>query len=590
MLKLFKHLKKIDLFYIALIIGLIVMQIWLELTMPDYTAQLTQLIAKENTIAGSLKMKDIWFNGGLMLLCAFGAMSAMVLAGLLTARLAANLSFTLRSELMNQVTSFSSVEMNHFTTPSLITRTTNDIAQVQIFVAMGLQLLIKAPITALWAILKLSNSSLDWTLATLSVVVAIVTVMVTLVVISLPKFKIIQKLTDDLNEKTRENVTGVRVVRAFNAESYQSNKFEGVNTEITKTNLFTSRALGLMTPFMMFCMNTLTILIYWIGARLVNEAMLPDKPIVIGNMMAYTQVAMHVVMSFMFLVMVFIILPRTTVSANRIREVLNTKPVIKDGQNTMAQKDAGSIEFKNVSFSYTNNLNHTAIHEINLKIKPGETVAIIGSTGSGKSTLVNLLTRFYDVTSGEILVNGKNVKDYPLDELNQHISIATQKAILFSGDVKKNITYGDAYDENRFKQAVELAQANFIYELEGQENANVAQGGTNFSGGQKQRLAIARCLYKNADIYVFDDSFSALDYRTDMLVRKGINEKYQDKTIIIVAQRIGTIRQADQIIVLDQGRIVGIGKHEELLQNCSVYKDIALSQLSLEELSVKEAF
>lgn len=534
-------------------------------------------------------MRDIWENGKMMLLLTFGTITAMICTSLLTSRISSNWAYSLRRALTDKVATFSNAEMNKFTTPSLITRTTNDVVQVQNFASMVLHLLIKAPITAVWAILKISNSSLDWTLAVFSFVLAILIVVITLVVIALPKFKKIQKLTDDLNDVTRENVSGVRVVRAFNAEQYQNKKFEKVNNEITKTNLFTSRTMGILSPFMMFSMNTLTIVIYIIGARLINEAALVDKSTVLGNMSAYTQLAMHVVMSFMLLIMIFIILPRTSVAANRISQVLNTNPAIKDGDGIDEINNPDSIEFKNVSYSYSDDLDHLALSNLNFKVKPGETVAIIGSTGSGKTTLVNLITRFYDVTSGEILVNGNNVKDYPIEELNKQISLAPQKAVLFSGDVKKNIIYGSDYDEERFNKVKSISQANFIDELDGKENAFVAQGGTNFSGGQKQRLSIARCLYKEADIYIFDDSFSALDYRTDMLVRKGINDQYNDKTIIIVAQRIGTIRQADQIIVMDEGRIVGIGKHEDLLNSCEVYKDIALSQLSQEELELKEA-
>jgi len=589
MLKLFKNLKFIDYLFLILVIALVVMQVWLELKMPDYTSKLTELIAYEGVTPGTLKMKDIWYNGGMMLLCAFFAMVAMMLASFFTANLSANISYSLRKELMEKVTTFSNVEMNKFTTPSLITRTTNDVFQIQMFAAMGIQFLIKSPVMALWAILKISNTSLDWMLATFCFVAAVLIVVITLVLIVLPKFKKIQKLTDDLNDITRENISGVRVIRAFNAEDYQNAKFEKVNENVTRTNLFTSRTLGIMQPFMMLCMNSLTVVIYLIGAKLINEAELVNKATVLGNMTAYTQVAMHVVMSFMFLVVIFVILPRTVVAAKRISEVLNTTPIIQDGEDKSKETIRGSIEFNNVTFSYTNDLNHAALIDISFKVNPGETVAIIGATGSGKTTLINLISRFYDATAGEIKINGRNIKDYKIEELNKRISLATQKAVLFSGDVKKNVTYGANYDEERFNKVVNLAQASFIYDLECKKNATVAQGGTNFSGGQKQRLAIARCLYKDADIYIFDDSFSALDYKTDMLVRKGINENYKDKTKIIVAQRIGTIRQADKIIVLDEGIIVGIGKHDELLKNCSVYKEIALSQLSSEELNVKEA-
>lgn len=588
MIRIFKYVKKINILYLLIAIALIVLQVYFELKIPDYTQKLMQAISSEQIIPGSLKMKDILVNGGLMLLCALGTMIAMIIGSFITSRLAAETSYTLRNAVMTKVTSFSNAEVNKFTTPSLITRTTNDIVQVQNFVGMGIQLLFKAPIMALWAMLKISNTSLDWTFATLCFVVAIVGVVITLVIVVLPKFKKIQKLTDDLNDVTRENVSGVRVVRAFNAEKYQNTKFEKVNNEITKTQLFTSRALSVMTPVMTLCMSALTVVIYWMGAGLINNADMASKSEVLGNMGAFTQLAMNVIMSFILLVMIFIILPRTSVSAKRINEVLDTEPSIKDGKSLTKADNNGTVEFKNVSFSYSNNLEHATLTNINFKANKGETIAIIGSTGAGKTTLVNLINRFYDVTEGEVLVNGKNVKDYQLTELNKHISIATQKAVLFSGDIKKNITYGDTFVQERFNKAVEVAQANFINELEEKENSSVSQNGTNFSGGQKQRISIARCLYKEADIFIFDDTFSALDYRTDMMVRKAINEKYSDKTIFIVAQRIGTIRQADQIIVLDNGQIVGIGKHEDLLETCEVYKDIALSQLSEDELNNKE--
>jgi len=590
MIKLLKHFKKIDVLYIFLIIGLIVFQTWLDMTMPDYTSQLIKLISMGQGEDNILNMSDIWYNGGMMLLCAFGSMAAMVVNGFFIARMASDWSFELRRELITKVTTFSNAEINEFTTPSLITRTTNDVVQVQNFAAMGFQFMIKAPVTAVWAILKLSSTSIEWTQATFAVVVAILVVMISLVLVSLPRFKKIQKLTDDLNDVTRENISGVRVVRAFNAEKFQNNKFEVVNKQVTKNNLFVSRAMGIMQPFMMLSMNGLTVAIYVIGAFLINrETGYIEKATVLGNMGSYTQVAMQVVMSFMFLVMIIFMLPRTTVSANRINEVLKKQPKIKDGLSNKEANVKGSIEFKNVSFSYVDDINHKAIDNVSFKVKPGETIAIIGSTGAGKTSLVNLLNRFYDVIEGEVLINGKNVKDYKLEDLNAVVSLATQKAVLFSGDVKKNITYGDTFDQARFDKAVKLAQASFIYELEGGIEAPVAQGGTNFSGGQKQRLSIARTLYKDADIFVFDDTFSALDYRTDMMVRKGIAEELKDKTIVIVAQRIGTIRQADQIIVLNDGKIAGIGKHEDLLKNNEVYRDIALSQLSEDELVVKEA-
>ncbi len=588
MLKLFKYLKKRNYLFLIVAVGLIVLQVWLDLTFPDYTAKLTTLIAMESKVPGSLKISDIWYNGGMMLLCAAGSILAAIACGFFTSRIAADWSESLRNELFNKINSFSNAEMNKFTVPSLITRTTNDVGHIQTFTAIGVQLLIKAPITAVWAILKISNKSMEWTLAIGITVGIIAVVVVLLTVFVVPKFKKIQKLTDDLNDVTRENVSGVRVIRAFNAEDYQADKFEIVNNNVMKNQLFTGRMMGIILPFMQLTMNGLTIAIFWIGAYLINKAQIFDKAVVFGNMTAFTQLAMQVVMSFMILVMVFLILPRTIVAANRIKEVLKTNPSIKDGKNAKKNEINEAInivEFKNVSFSYNDDLSHSALINLDFKVKKGETVAIIGATGSGKTTLISLLSRYYDATSGEVLINGKNVKDYSLDDLNSLISIATQKAVLFNGNIKENITYGaKEFEQDRFNKAIEVSQSSFINELEEKEHSHVAQGGTNFSGGQKQRLSIARCLYKDSDILIFDDTFSALDYKTDMLVRKGIKENYRDKTTFIVAQRIGTIRYADKIIVIDEGRIQGIGTHDELMKNCDVYRSIGLSQLSKEEL------
>ena len=589
MIKLLKHLKKRDLPFLLGTVALIVVQVWLDLTMPDYTAKLTTLIAMESKMPGSMAMSDIVYNGGMMLLCAVGSVAAAIICSLFTSNIASDWAYSLRDVLFNKVTSFSNTEINKFTTPSLITRTTNDVVQCQTFMAMGVQFLIKAPITAIWAVLKISNTSIEWTTATAGIVVMVIVLVTFLIIFAVPKFKIIQKLTDDLNDITRENVSGVRVIRAFNAEKYQADKFDKVNTAIMKNQLFTSRSLGLMQPFMQLALNGLTVIIYWIGAYLINEALLENKATVLGNMTAFTQLAMQVVMSFMMLVVIFVILPRAMVAAKRIREVLDTKPSIQDGHAASKTDDRGTVEFKNVTFSYSNDINHPSVSNISFKANKGETIAIIGPTGSGKTTLMSLLCRYYDTTSGEIYVNGRNVKDYKLQELNDCISIATQKAVMFSGDIKKNVTYGaKGFDADRFKKAIEVSQSSFIYDLEGKENAPVAQGGTNFSGGQKQRLSIARCLYKDSDILIFDDTFSALDYKTDMLVRKGINENFKDKTVFIVAQRIGTIRHADKIIVLDGGNVQGIGTHDELMENCPVYQSIALSQLSQDELDGKE--
>lgn len=586
MLKLLKFLEKKDYFLVVLLIGFIVTQVWLDLTLPDYTKELTQAISTETAT-----MEIVWKNGGMMLLCAVGSMACAMASVFCCSKIAADFSRNLRTNLFDKVMSFSNKEMNAFSTPSLITRTTNDVVQIQMFIAMGLQMLIKAPILAIWAICKISSTRIEWTIAALIAVFIIIIVVIVLVSLCLPKFRLIQKLTDKLNDSTRENITGVRVVRAFNAEDYQENKFKKANDEITKINLFTSRGMGLLNPVMTICMNGLTLAIYWIGAVLINQISLTsiesmkERAELFANMSIFTQYAIQVVMAFMMLIMIFIVLPRTLVSAKRINEVLDTDLSIKDGSNDNVE-NKGTIEFKNVSFSYSND-DHYTLSDLNFKINKGETVAIIGATGSGKSTVLNLLNRYYDVTKGEILVDGVNVKDYKEELLRNKIAIANQKAVLFKGDVKENITYGfkDISDDDpKINKSIEIAHADFINEIEDGIHHSVSQGGTNFSGGQKQRISIARTIFKDSEILAFDDSFSALDYKTDYLVRKSIKENLSDRTIIIVAQRIGTIKNADKIIVLDDGRISGIGTHEELIKNNPVYKEIALSQLSKEEL------
>ncbi|MGN1222805.1 MAG: ABC transporter ATP-binding protein [Christensenellales bacterium] len=587
MFSLFKNLKVKDIFLILISVGLIVVQVWLELKMPDYTAQLTTLVQSE-----SATISEVWKNGGLMLACAAGSLLAAVICSILISNVASSFSMTLREKLFNQITNFSDAEMKKFSVPSLITRTTNDVMQVQNFMAMGVQLLFKAPIMAVWAICKISTTNIKWTTAVLISVVIIVICVSILISVCFPRFKKIQKLTDDLNNVVRENVSGVRVVRAFNAENYQEQKFEKVNNDITKNNLFTSRAMGFMSPIMTLVMNGLTLAIYWIGALLINDIALTglvaieERIAVIGNMTAFTQYALQVIMAFMMLIMIFIILPRTVVSGNRIAEVLKTAPSIKSGNSKIDDEKRGEVEFRNVSFAYSDSReDEMALKNISFKVEKGQTLAIIGATGSAKTTLINLIPRFYDATNGEVLVNGKNVKEYNEKELRDTISIASQKAVLFKGSVKENITYGsDVIDYDKINEVIEISQSNFIFDLDKGLDSEVAQGGTNFSGGQKQRLSIARALYKDADIMIFDDTFSALDYKTDMLIRKSIKKNLSDKTVIIVAQRIGSIKDADKIIVLDDGEIVGEGTHLELLKNCKIYKDIALSQLSKEEL------
>lgn len=593
MLSLFKNLKKRDLFILLVCAGLIVLQVWLELKMPDYTAKLTTIV-QSGTKTGTASMDDVWKNGALMLACAGGSLVSAVLCSVLISRVASSFSKTLREKLFAKISTFSIAEMKRFSVSSLITRTTNDVMQMQNFTAMGIQLLIKAPVMAIWAICKISATNLQWTLAVVISVAVIVVCVIVLVSVALPRFRKIQRLTDEINNVTRESVSGVRVVRAFNAEDYQENKFENVNDKITKNHLFTSRAMGLMSPVMTLIMNGLTLAIYFIGALLINEivfkgditALIIERGEVVGQMTAFTQYAMQVVMSFMMLIIIFIILPRTAVSGNRIAEVLKTSPSIVGADKPVQTEKSGEIKFRDVSFTYEDaNNKEMALSNISFKVKKGETLAIIGATGSAKSTLINLIPRFYDVTSGEVLVDGINVKDYPEIQLRDKISYASQKAVLFKGTIKDNIVYGsEIIDNDKIEKALEISQADFVNDLEKRLEAPVAQGGTNFSGGQKQRLSIARAIYKDAEIIIFDDTFSALDYKTDMLVRKSIKENLKDKTVIIVAQRIGTIKEADKILVLDEGKIVGQGKHEELLKNCPLYKEIALSQLSKEEL------
>lgn len=583
---IFKNLKARDWVFIVICASLVVLQVWLDLTMPDYTQKLTASVS-----SGAVSMDVVKENGFKMLMCAFGSMASAIVCGFFAAQVAANIAKTLRQKLFSHVMKFGNAEINKFSTPSLITRTTNDVVQVQMLVAMGLQMVIKAPVLAVWAMLKISNTSIEWTTAVIICVAIILVTIGSLVAVVYPRFKKIQELTDDLNDKARENISGVRVVRAFNAEEYQETKFEKANLAITKNHLFTFRMLGIMMPILTTCMSGLTLAIYWIGAYLINQAEVSERATLIGNMTAFTQYALQVVMAFIMLVAIFIIFPRTMVSVKRIGKVLKTKSSINYKDELVKTNKKGEIEFKNVSFSYNDSAS-PCIKNLNFKINSGETFAIIGATGTGKSTLINLIPRFYDVTEGEVLINGVNIKEYPEKQIESLVSIAPQKAILFMGDIKSNITYGASDNleniDDRIKRAIEVSKADFVNELEKGLESEVAQGGTNFSGGQKQRLSIARAVFKDSEIMIFDDTFSALDYKTDMLVRKGLKEKLSDTTVIIVAQRIGTIKNADKILVLHDGEMVGLGKHEELLKTCPIYKEIALSQLSEDELSGKE--
>ena len=586
MFKLLKSFRKKEWLITIVSVCLIVMQVWLELKMPDYMSKVTILVQTEGS-----KMSDILINGGYMLLCAFGSLVGAVIVGYLIAILSAGFSKKLRGKLFRKVEEMSMSEVNDFSTNSLITRTTNDITQVEMFVGFGLQLLIKAPVTAIWAITKILNKSWEWSMVTAVAVVILLVVIGILTIIVLPKFKIVQKLTDKLNEVTRENLTGIRVVRAFNAEDYQEKKFKNVNDDLTNLQLFNQKSMSIMSPVMYLIMYMLTLIIYFIGAYLIKDAMMADKIALFGDMVVFSSYAMQIIMSFLMLAMIFMILPRAQVSASRINEVLDTDISVKDG-NVETKKEVGTIEFKNVSFKYPD-AEEYVLRNISFKANKGDTVAFIGSTGSGKSTLVNLVVRFYDVTEGEILVDGINIKDYKLEYLYKLIGYVPQKAVMFNGTVYSNIAYGEAKEvitDKAVKEAAKVAQADdFVSKMDDGYTSHIAQGGTNVSGGQKQRLAIARAIAKNPEIYIFDDSFSALDYKTDAVLREELKKYMKDATSLIVAQRIGTIMNADKIIVLDNGTSVGVGTHEELLKSCEVYKEIALSQLSKEELDNAKA-
>lgn len=581
MSKLIKNFKKKDWLIIIVSIALIVMQVWFELKMPDYMSKVTVLVQTEGS-----KMSDILKNGGYMLMCAFVSLVGAVIVGYLIALLASGFSRNLRSKLFRKVEDMSMSEIKEFSPNSLITRTTNDITQVEMFIGFGLQLLIKAPITAVWAITKILNKSWEWSMVTAVAVVILLLVIGILTIIVMPKFKIVQKLTDKLNEVTRENLMGIRVVRAFNAEEYQQEKFQNVNNSLTNLQLFNQKAMSIMAPVMYLVMYMLTLVIYFIGAYLIKDALMADKIALFGDMVVFSSYAMQIIMSFLMLAMIFMILPRAQVSASRINEVLDTRLSVIDG-NVTNKDEVGTVEFRNVSFKYPD-AEEYVLKNISFKANKGDTVAFIGSTGSGKSTLVNLIVRFYDVTDGEIIIDGVNIKDYKLEYLYKLIGYVPQRAVMFNGTVNSNINYGEAMEEISDKKIVEaarVAQADeFISKMDDGYESHVAQGGTNVSGGQKQRLAIARSIAKNPEIYIFDDSFSALDYKTDAVLRSELKKYTKDATSLIVAQRIGTIMNADKIIVLDNGESVGVGTHKELLKSCEVYKQIALSQLSKEEL------
>ena len=582
MFKLFRYLKWIDYLYVFLILGLVVLQVWLDLELPNYMANIIKYL-QEPEMAN--RVNKILINGGYMLACAVGSLLSAVIVNFFVAKISARLSASLRFALYGKVESFSLTELNKFSTASLITRTTNDINNIQMLIAMGTQSLIKAPIMAVWAIVTIVGKSWQWSVVTAGAVVALIIITLIVFFFAVPKFKKIQTLTDNLNRVTRENLTGIRVIRASNAEEYQNDKFDECNLALTKNNLFANRVMAIMNPGMALIMTSLTLAIYWIGAYIVKDA------VDIANMMVFTSYAMQVVMAFMLLIIIFILLPRSLVSARRINEVLFTHNSIISGNfkdekfYDEAEGSEDYVVFKNVSFKYAD-ANEYVLNNISFSVKKGETVAFIGSTGSGKSTLINLIPRLYDATEGEVLIAGVNVKDYDSKTLNKKIGYTPQRGVLFSGTVKSNIDFGDNNaDEETVRNSLKIAQAsNFVSRMEGGIEARIAQGGTNVSGGQKQRLSIARAIARKPDIFIFDDSFSALDFKTDRKLRTALKKHTAGTTQFIVAQRIGTIKDADKIIVLDSGNMVGIGTHEELLKNCPIYKEIALSQLSLEEL------
>ena len=552
--------------------------------MPDYMSQITKLVQTPGS-----QMYEILTNGGYMVGCALGSLLAAVVTGYFISGISSSFSMNVRKKLFNKVEDLSMQEIKEFSTSSLITRTTNDITQMEMVIAMGLQLLIKAPITVIWAITKILNKGWQWSVATgVGVVVLMLTVGI-LTVIVMPRFKIVQKLIDKINGVTRENLTGIRVVRAFNAEEYQQEKFEEVNTRLTNQQLFNQKAFAVLQPMIYLVMHVLTLSIYYIGAILIKDATFQSKISLFGDMVVFSSYAIQVIMSFLMLAMIFMMLPRAEVSANRVNEVLDTKSSIEPGKlNKDTSKEKGTVEFKNVSFKYPD-ADEYLLENISFKVNKGETVAFIGSTGSGKSTLISLVPRFYDATEGEVLVDGINVKEYSEEILNNKIGFVPQKAVMFNGTVSTNVAYGDngkgKKTEEKIKEAIYVAQGKeFVEKMDDGYNSHIAQGGTNVSGGQKQRLAIARAIARDPEIYIFDDSFSALDYKTDSILRKELKKYTKEATSLIVAQRIGTILNADKIIVLDDGKCVGMGTHKELLKNCEVYKQIALSQLSEEEL------
>ena len=580
MVKLLKNMQKKEIIMAIICIVFIIGQVYFDLLLPDFMSELTTLIKTSGTT------QAIFIVGLKMLGCTFISAIFAVICGYLSTKVASGFSYTIRKNLYYHIIDLTKEEMQDFSVASLITRTTNDITQIQMIISMGLQMLIKAPIMAIWGIIKILGKS--WVLSGITAIFVIVICAVVLTVMSIciPRFRKVQKMTDNINRVARENLTGINVVHAFNAEDYQNTKFDKPSKEMMNLQMKNQKLFALIQPTMNLGMSGLTLAIYWVGAALLNKTAQDAQIGMFSDILAFTTYATYIVMSFMMLVMIFMLVPQAQVSAERINEVLTKEVNIKEGKKEEGN-ETGEIEFKNVSFSYPNS-SEQELNNISFSVHKGETLAIIGSTGSGKTTLVNLIPRFYDVTTGEVIIDGINVKDYKFDTLYNKIGFVTQKAVLFSGTVKDNVLFGETKNEftnQDLQSALEISQSSeFVNKFSEKENYHIAQLGRNVSGGQKQRLNIARAIARKPEILVFDDSFSALDYKTDALVRKGLNEKYRDITKVIVAQRVGTIRHADKIIVLDRGEIKGMGTHEELLKSCEVYKEIAKSQLSKEEL------
>ena len=583
MKKIFKTLKTKDVFFILFCAGLIVFQVWLDIKLPKYMMEISSLLG-----SADVAVATIWEKGGYMLLCALGSMASAITVGFFTAKIAAGFSMRLRANVFSKVESFSLEQIKRFSTASLITRTTNDISQLQMVIAMGMQVLIKAPVLAIWAICEMSSTNWQCSIAT-GVAVALMLLTISIAVtLALPKFKKMQTLTDNINRVTQENLEGARVVRAYNAENFEKNKFEKANDALTKTSLFTGRVMSIMNPMMTFIMSSLQLSIYWIGAIVISNTALEARATVFGEIMGFSSYAMQVVMAFMMITMIFVILPRATVSARRVAEVLNTENNIADGPFTGETEEKGTVEFKNVFFKYPD-AEEYVLEDVSFVANKGDTVAFIGSTGSGKSTLINLVPRFYDATSGQILIDGVDIKDYNLNSLRNKLGYISQRAVMFSGTVRSNLTLGEngkgEQTDEQMDEALKISCAlDFVNKMKNKKDSFIAQGGTNVSGGQKQRLSIARAIARQPEILIFDDSFSALDYKTDKKLRSNLTKDLPDATKLIVAQRIGTIKDANLIVVLHEGKVVGKSTHSELLKNCPIYKEIALSQLSEEEL------